>query len=328
MKPLIDSFRREHTYLRISVTDRCNLRCGYCMPPNGIHLKERSEILTFDEIERLVKIFANMGINKIRITGGEPLVRKDLPKLIQRLAIIHGIQTIGITTNGVLLKSFVFKLKMSGVTNLNISLDTLRTSRFKLISGREHFNDVIDGINNSLDAGFQSLKLNTVVMSGVNDDELLDFVEFVRDKPINVRFIEYMPFKLNQWNHAKFVSYQQMFETIDEKYELKPIETSDKNSVSKDFWIYGIMGTVSFITPMSNHFCGTCNRIRLTADGSIKSCLFHPAEVNLRSALRGGESDEVIEKLIRSAILQKQYEHHAMEELVSLENRSMIQIGG
>lgn len=328
MKYLVDLYNRKHTYLRISVTDRCNLRCSYCMPPGGIRLEKRSEILTFDEIERVAKIFAAMGVNKIRLTGGEPLVRKDLPKLIQRLASIPGIQTIGMTTNGVLLKSFAHQSKQTGLTHLNVSLDSLCPSRFEKISGRQHFNDVIDGINASLDAGFQPLKLNVVVMGGVNDDELLDFVEFVKDKPINVRLIEYMPFKFNQWNQAKFVSFQQMKEAISERFELRPLKTQDENSVSKDFWINGFMGTVSFITSMSDHFCGSCNRIRLTADGSIKSCLFQPAEVNLRSALRCGESDEVIEEMIRSAVLQKQYEHPVSEELVNIENRSMIQIGG
>ncbi len=328
MFQLIDSFNRKHTYLRISVTDRCNLRCSYCMPPAGIELKERNEILTFSEIERLAKIFAYMGVNKIRLTGGEPLVRKDVPKLIERLANIPGIQTIGMTTNGVLLKSFAHQLKQSGLTNLNISLDSLRPPRFGMISGKQLFEDVIDGIYSSLEAGFQSLKLNVVVMGGVNDDELLDFVEFVRDKPINVRFIEYMPFKFNQWNQAKFVSFRQMRKTISQKYYLKKNKSSEENSVTKDYWINGVMGAVSFITSMSDHFCGNCNRIRLTADGSIKSCLFHPAEINLRSALRSGDSDEVIGEMIRSAVLQKQFEHQASEELVNIENRSMVQIGG
>lgn len=337
MNPLIDTYNRKHTYLRISVTDRCNLRCNYCqpadgvlagMPPNGIQLKERNEILTFDEIERVAKIFADMGVNKIRLTGGEPLVRKDLPKLIQRLARIPGIQKLGMTTNGVLLKSFARELKQYGLTNLNISLDTLRPSRFELISGRQRFNDVMNGIYASLDAGFRPLKLNVVVMGGINDDELLDFVEFVKDKPINVRFIEYMPFKFNQWNQAKLVSYNQMMETISEKYDLKLTISSDENSVAKDFWINGFVEPISFITSMSDHFCGTCNRIRLTADGSIKSCLFHPAEVNLGSALKNGSSDEIIAEIIRSAIAAKPFGHPETEELITIENRSMIQIGG
>ncbi|MDI6767281.1 MAG: GTP 3',8-cyclase MoaA [Bacteroidota bacterium] len=337
MTQLIDTYNRKHDYLRISITDRCNLRCSYCqpadgvlagMPPQGIQLKERSEVLTFDEIERLTRIFALLGVKKIRLTGGEPLVRKDLPKLIHRLSVIHGIQIIGMTTNGVLLKSFARQLKQAGLTNLNVSLDSLRTSRFEMISGRQHFNDVMGGIQASLDASFQPLKLNMVVMGGINDDELLDFIEFVRDKQINVRFIEYMPFKFNQWNQAKFVSFQQMMETINKKFELQPVESQSENSVTKDFWIEGFVGTVSFITSMSYHFCGTCNRIRLTADGSIKSCLFHQAEINLRSTLRSSKSDEAIEEMIRSAVLQKQFEHPIPKELVKIENRSMIQIGG
>lgn len=328
MAQLIDSFNRQHSYLRISVTDRCNLRCSYCMPPTGIQMKDRSEILTFDEIERIVRLVVKLGVNKIRLTGGEPLVRKDLPKLIQKLAKIPGIQTLGMTTNGVLLKSFAHQLKQAGLTNLNISLDSLRPSRFEMISDHQHLNDVIDGIFTSLDAGFQPLKLNVVVMGGINDDELLDFVEFVRDKPINIRFIEYMPFKFNRWNHAKFVSYQQMVEKISERFELQTLKSQDKNSVAKDFWIDGFFGTVSFITSMSDHFCGTCNRIRLTADGSIKTCLFHPAEINLRSALRINASDDAIAEMIYSAISAKPYGHPSAEELVTIENRSMIQIGG
>lgn len=298
------------------------------MPPQGIQLKTRNEILTFDEIERVAKLFAGMGVNKIRLTGGEPLVRKDLPKLVNLLADIQGIQTLGMTTNGVLLKSFAHQLKQAGVTNLNISLDTLRPSRFELISGRRHFNDVMDGIYASLDAGFQPLKLNVVVMGGINDDELIDFVEFVKDKPINVRFIEYMPFKFNQWNQAKFVSFQQMINLLSTKYELKPVQSNNEHSVTKDFLINGFMEPISFITSMSDHFCGTCNRVRLTADGSIKSCLFHPAEVNLRSALRDGSSDEIIAEKIQSAIISKPFGHPEAEELVKIENRSMIQIGG
>lgn len=328
MKPLIDSFNRKHTYLRISVTDRCNLCCNYCMPPTGIKLKERSEILTFDEIERLSRLFAFMGVNKIRLTGGEPLVRKDIPKLIRRLTNVPGIKTMGMTTNGVLLKSFTHELKQSGLTNLNVSLDSLRPSRFEMISGQQNFNDVIDGIYASLDAGFRPLKLNVVVMGGINDDELIDFVEFIRDKPINVRFIEYMPFRFNQWNQVKFISFQQMVENISERFELQPFELSDKYAVAKDFQIDGFIGTVSFITSMSDHFCGKCNRIRLTADGSIKSCLFHPAEVNLRSVLRSNLPDDMIIEMIYSAITSKPFGHPEVEELVTIDNRSMIQIGG
>lgn len=329
MKPLIDSLNREHTYLRVSVTDRCNLRCAYCMPLQGIELKCRDEILTFDEIKRVAGIFAALGVTKIRLTGGEPLVRKDLPRLVERISRIPGIDTLCMTTNGVLLKNFAHQLKESGITHLNVSLDTLRLSRFEQIALRQNYYDVISGINAAINAGFQPLKLNTVIIGGVNDDELLDFVEFVHDKPINIRLIEYMPFKFNQWNQGKLISFQQMKDKIEERYDLIPLEkTSNGNSVSKDFKIQGFVGSISFITSMSDHFCGTCNRIRLTADGSIKSCLFHPTEVNLRSALRGYSSNEIISEMIQSAILAKPYGHPKAEELMTMENRSMIQIGG
>jgi len=346
MKPLTDSFDRKHSYARISVTDRCNLRCIYCrpsdgtlagMPPQGIRLKERSEILTFDEIERLAKLFSLMGITKIRLTGGEPLVRKDLPVLVEQISKVPGIGTLGMTTNGVLLENFAHQLKASGLTHLNISLDTLRPSRFEQLTLRQNYHDVIAGINSALDAGFRTLKLNTVIIGGVNDDELPDFVDFVRDKPVNIRFIEYMPFKSNQWNRGKLISFRQMKDKIEERYDLIPLEKS-QNGVSKDFRIEGFIGTVGFITSMSDQFCGTCNRIRLTADGSIKSCLFHPAEINLRSMLRDNSSDKTISEMIQFAISAKPYSHPNAEELMSIcakgesafggENRSMMQIGG
>ena len=291
-------------------------------------MKSRDKMLTFDEIKRVAEIFAALGITKIRLTGGEPLVRKDLPRLVESISNIPGIDTISMTTNGVLLKNFAPQLKESGLTHLNVSLDTLRLSRFVQIALRQNYYDVIAGINAALDAGFQPLKLNTVIIGGVNDDELHDFVEFVRDKPINIRFIEYMPFKFNQWNQGKLISFQQMVENISERFELQPFELSDKYAVAKDFQIDGFIGTVSFITSMSDHFCGKCNRIRLTADGSIKSCLFHPAEVNLKSALRSNSSDDIISEMIQSAISVKPYGHPKAEDLIAIENRSMIQIGG
>jgi len=331
MKPLVDSFGRQHTYLRISVTDRCNLRCIYCMPPQGINIRKREEILNFDEIERVSRIFAEMGVTKIRLTGGEPLVRKNLPNLISRLANLPGIETIGMTTNGVLLKENAHLLKDSGLTKLNISLDTLRPDRFEHIALRNHYVDVQVGINMALAAGFVPLKLNVVVMKGINDDEILDFVEFVRDKPINVRFIEYMPFKFNQWNHARFISYQEMKKRIERHHQLLPLlEKPVPSAVAKDFRIGGFVGTVSFITPMSDHFCDGCNRLRLMADGSIKSCLFHPAEVNLLSTLRSGASDETIAELIHDAVKLKPKAHPRMDDAkgATFENRTMIEIGG
>jgi cyclic pyranopterin phosphate synthase len=299
----------------------------YCLPAAGIVTKPKEEILTFDEIERVAQVCARFGVTKIRLTGGEPLVRKNLPGLVQRLARIKGIRTVAMTTNGVLLKSHIKELKQAGLSSVNVSLDTLRPERFEKIAFRSHYSDVLAGIDAALDEGFTPLKLNIVVMGGVNDDEILDFVELTKEAPINVRFIEFMPFRANQWSEGSFVSYAAMKTSIEQRYELIPDGVCD-GAVARDFRVAGFGGSVSFITSMSDHFCGGCNRLRLTADGSVKSCLFHQAEVNLRAALRGGSGNEVLEAMIRSALILKPQQHPAMDELVALENRSMIEIGG
>lgn len=326
---LTDTQGRVHTYLRIAVTDRCNLRCVYCMPREGMQRRDREEILTFDEIERVVRVLARLGVSKVRLTGGEPLLRKDLPSLVYTLARIPGIRTVGLTTNGVLVRSFAQELRDAGLDGLNISLDTLRPDRFEQIALRFSHSEVLDGITAALEAGFAPLKLNVVVMGGVNEDELENFVEFVRHRPINVRFIEYMPFRANAWREAGLVPYAGMLEILRRKYILTPApQLPETHAVAKDFHVRGVAGTVSFISSMSDHFCGTCNRLRLTADGSIKSCLFHPAEVNLRSALRSSAPDEEIAGLVRVALALKPDAHPSPAELVTQANRSMIDIGG
>lgn len=328
MKPLIDSYGREHSYLRISVTDRCNMRCVYCMPPQGIELKNKNEILTFDEIVRVSNIFARMGIKKIRLTGGEPLIRQDINRLIALLSKLQGIENIGMTTNGVLLQQNISLLKEAGLNKINISLDTLQRERFEKIALRQYYDQVFMGIQAALEAGFTPLKINVVVMKDVNDDELLDFVDFIRDKPINVRFIEYMPFKFNQWSAGGFISFKEMKEKIATRYTLIPIAQKDRSTIAKDFTIAGCIGSVSFITSISCNFCDTCNRIRLLADGSMKSCLFHSSEKNIRDVLRNNSDDEMIAEMIYDAILRKPIRHPDMNDLVKIENRSMIEIGG
>lgn len=304
------------------------MRCVYCMPPQGIDLKRKDEILTFDEIERVCNIFARMGGTKIRLTGGEPLVRKDIDQLIARLTRLHSIDTVGMTTNAVLLYQHIRKLKEAGLKKINISLDTLHRERFEKIALRQYYDQVFMGIQSALEAGFIPLKLNVVVMKGINDDEILDFVQFVKDKPINVRFIEYMPFKFNQWNAGGFISFKEMKEKIATRYKLIPIAQEDHSVVAKDFAIEGCTGTVSFITSMSCDFCDSCNRIRLLADGSIKSCLFYSSEINIRQALRNGAADEELGEMICSAVLRKPLRHPDMKDIVKIENRSMIEIGG
>lgn len=324
---LVDRFGREHTYLRISVTDRCNLRCTYCMPAEGIAWRARQELLSFEEIERIARVLVNMGITKIRLTGGEPMVRQNLDSLIEGLSGLDGLQTLAMTTNGVFLKNHAKRLKEAGLQALNISLDTLRRDRFLQVAQRDQLPEVLAGIESALENDFTPVKINAVIMKGVNDDEILDFITFIKDKPVNMRFIEYMPFRDNGWGQGDVFSYAEMKRVIESQYELLPIHT-EQGAVAKDFSLVGHPGTVSFITSMTDSFCGTCNRLRLTADGQIKSCLFHAAEINLRDALRSGITDAELEALVTEAVLQKQEAHPPIEDLLSVKNRAMIEIGG
>lgn len=324
---LTDRFGRKHTYLRISLTDRCNLRCTYCMPAEGLNWKPNDEILTDTEIIRLARVFVDEGVTKIRLTGGEPTVRPGLEQLMAQLSQLPGVQDLLMTTNGVTLKDQVAVYKAHGLSGLNISLDSLKSERYLAITRRDQFADVMAGIDAALQADLNSLKINVVVMAGVNDDEVLDFVERFKDLSINVRFIEFMPFKSNGWAGASLVPYRTLKANIEAHYQLTPID-GDPSAVAKDFAIVGHPGTVSFITSMTDSFCGACNRMRITADGSIKSCLFFNHEVKIRDLLRSGASDAMLRDQIREAILLKPEAHGAPEELAKSENRSMIQIGG
>ncbi len=323
---LIDSFGRAHTYLRISVTDRCNLRCLYCMPHEGMEWKKRDQLLTYEEITRLACIFTDMGIRKIRLTGGEPMVRNGLPTLIKELGKIPKLETLAMTTNATLLATHAHDLKTLGLNALNISLDTFSKERFQTITRLDLFDQVLQGIHTAIDCQFDNLKLNMVVMAGINDDEIMAFADFAARHKINVRFIEYMPFKDNSWASDKVVNYKDMLNQIESRYELTRIE-GDLSAVAKDYAITG-GGSVSFITSMSESFCSTCNRLRLTADGSIKSCLFHPAEINLRDGMRQGASDQELQGMILYSLAQKPEAHPPAEEIAAMENRAMIEIGG
>ncbi len=333
---LIDSYNRKHSYLRISVTDRCNLRCFYCLPSNDeeIDWKPKDKLLTFEEMETLSRIFIALGVDKIRITGGEPLVRNGLPNFLERLGRLKsiGLKTLAMTTNGLLLANHAESLRKSGVTHLNISVDSLQPQRFEKITGRDHLVDVLHGIKTAIDCGFPSIKLNVVVIAGVNDDEVLDIIEYAHqaqgDNSINVRFIEFMPFVGNGWNIEKVIPYTQILKQIESKYKLTPL-IAEPSAVAKDFAIDGYNTSVSFITSMTESFCSTCNRLRLTADGSIKPCLFDPKEISLRDLLRSGASTDAIEKTIFDALKLKPEAHDPAEELAAdHKNRSMIQIGG
>jgi len=324
---LVDGFGRKHTYLRISVTDKCNLRCFYCMPLEGIVWKRREELLDFEEIVRVADIFVRKGIDKIRLTGGEPLMRRDLHLLVEMLSKLEGLNTIAMTTNATLLAENAQRLKDAGISQLNISIDSFKPERFQTLTGRDDLQRVLRGIEEAQRVGFSQIKLNVVAIAGVNEDEIIDFVDYVKDTGMNVRFIEFMPFRDNDWNVERVLTYAEMLKTIGEKFQLVAIET-EPGAVAKDFSIDGHTGTVSFITSMSESFCSTCNRIRLTADGSIKSCLFYPAEVSLRDRIRAGATDADIEEMIMYSLGQKPEAHPPAEEIAAEHNRSMIEIGG
>ncbi len=297
------------------------------MPPEGIDWKPKDQILTFGEIETIARILVKLGIRKIRLTGGEPLVRKEFEHLVAMLAKLENLETLAMTTNAIKLVDNVEKLKTAGIQALNISLDTMHADRFEKITGRDYLPRVLKAVEQSLEAGFESLKLNVVVMADLNDDEVLDFVAYAYDKRVNVRFIEFMPFKNNSWEITKVVTYKEMVEQISKKFTLIPLPVAP-GAVAKDFAVEGGTGTVSFITSMSDSFCSTCNRLRLTADGSLKTCLFYPAEKSLRDLMREGASDAELERIIIDTVLQKPEEHPPAEEIASQENRSMIEIGG
>lgn len=325
---MTDGFGRQHTYLRISLTERCNLRCTYCMPADGVELKPKTHILSFEEIIRLGELFAANGINKIRLTGGEPLIRKELDSLISRLSEIDGIDALTITTNGLLLSAKLENLRKAGVTGFNISLDTLREDRFQQITRRPGLQKVLGAIADTSNAGYRPVKINCVVIRGFNEDELTDFVEMTCNSPVDIRFIEYMPFDGNAWNNAKFFSYQEMVDRIREVYPtFERTDASDLN-ITKDWKVPGFEGTVGFISSMSQHFCAGCNRIRITADGQLKVCLFGSQEVNLRDMMRSGYTDDALLAEVQSALSRKKASHAGMEAIAASDNRPMILIGG
>ena len=324
---LSDSFGRVHRYLRVSLTDQCNFRCRYCMPNEGIEWLPKHNLLTDDEILRLIRIFAQIGIEKVRFTGGEPTLRPGLQELIRGAKATQGISTVAMTTNGSTLSQKANEYRAAGLDILNISLDSLSAEGFVAITQRDQLDNVLKGIGTAIDANFDEVKINVVVMKGINDHELLDFVELAKDRPLTVRFIEFMPFLGNRWSMASLFPYRKMRELIESKYDLLALQ-NDQSAVGKDFAIPGFEGKVGFVTSMTESFCGDCDRVRLTADGSIKPCLFSPAENNLRGLLREGASDEEIEQVIRAAMIRKPREHKPMVQLATIQSRSMIQIGG
>ncbi|XP_032265771.1 molybdenum cofactor biosynthesis protein 1 isoform X2 [Phoca vitulina] len=306
---LTDSFGRQHSYLRISLTEKCNLRCQYCMPEEGVPLTPKADLLTTEEILTLARLFVKEGIDKIRLTGGEPLIRPDVVDIVAQLHQLEGLRTIGITTNGINLARLLPQLQKAGLSAINISLDTLVPAKFEFIVRRKGFHKVMAGIHKAIELGYSPVKVNCVVMRGLNEDELLDFVALTEGLPLDVRFIEYMPFDGNRWNFKKMVSYKEMLNTLQQQWpELEKLP-EEESSTAKTFKIPGFRGQLSFITSMSEHFCGTCNRLRITADGNLKVCLFGNSEVSLRDHLRAGASEEELLRIIGAAVGRKKRQH-------------------
>lgn len=326
---ITDTFDRRHEYLRISLTDRCNLRCKYCMPAEGIPIRPREEILKIDEILALARIFVVLGVHKIRLTGGEPLVRKGVEELCSQLSAIPGLTTLALSTNGILLEEKAETLHAAGVRHINISLDTLRPERFEHISLRGGFDRVLAGISAASKTGFASVKINTVVMRDFNDDELPDFISFAVDKSLNVRFIEYMPFLGNRWNEVRFISYGEMKERISRRHQLIPILREEGvRGTAKEYRVAGTDAVIGFIPTISERFCDSCNRLRLTADGKLRNCLFAREETDLKLLLRSGAKQRDIERAIQACVIAKWERHPDIQELAHSGNAAMVTIGG
>lgn len=327
---LLDPYNRHLNYLRISLTDRCNLRCVYCMPEHGVPKLSHEEILTYEELWRLARLSVRLGIEKIRLTGGEPLVRKDLSGFIRSLAALPGIRDISLTTNGVLLAEQAKSLWEAGVRRINISLDTLNPQKYVAITRCDVFHQVWAGIREVEAIGFSPIKINIVAMKGVNDDEILDFARLSLKKPYHIRFIEYMPVgEGNGWSAEKFLSAEEILGTLKELGTLLPVNGQGLDGPAKRMAYAGAAGEIGLISPMSEHFCPSCNRLRLTAEGRLRVCLFSDKETDLRTLLRQGVDDRELEAVIRAATARKPKEHPLQTHLSSHKcTRQMSKIGG
>ncbi|ACB84848.1 GTP 3',8-cyclase MoaA [Natranaerobius thermophilus] len=328
----LDMYGRRIDYLRISVTDRCNLRCFYCMPTSGVEKMSHPQILNFEDIERIVTAAANLGVSKIRFTGGEPLVRKDFSKLVNTISRIPGIEDLSLTTNGVLLAQQGEQLLEAGINRVNISLDTLDNTKFSQITRGGTLAQVLKGKETARNLGLTPLKLNVVVIKGMNDDEIADFARLTMNEDIEVRFIEYMPMSDGENWKKSYLPITDIKEKCSQVGKLLPVETAKGNGPAKYYRLEHGVGKIGFISAVSEHFCGDCNRLRLTSDGKIKTCLFSDEELDLRVALK---SNYDIERLLLKAILAKPSQHnlstiHSEDMLTNDLNRKrgMSQIGG
>ncbi|WP_345146091.1 GTP 3',8-cyclase MoaA [Flavobacterium ginsengiterrae] len=328
---LTDDFGRKHNYLRISLLEKCNLRCTYCMPADGIALSPKASLMTADEIFAIARTFVKNGVDKIRLTGGEPLLRKDFPEIVSKLSDLE--VSLSITTNGILIDRHIEVLKQFNVNKINLSLDTLVSSKFHSITLRNQFEKVIDNLHLLLNNDFK-VKVNVVLMKGFNENEIIDFVKLTQFLPISIRFIEFMPFAGNEWDRSKMVSQNEILSQVSTAFSSEEIQKleDEKNFTSRNYKIKDFQGDFGIISSITNPFCDSCNRIRLTANGKIKNCLFSNSETDLLTALR---NDESIEELISKSIKNKKKVRAGMVSVSEMDdpakhfdNRSMIAIGG
>ncbi|MCJ1467788.1 hypothetical protein MMC07_006413 [Pseudocyphellaria aurata] len=366
---LTDNFSRQHDYLRISITERCNLRCTYCMPEEGVPLSPASHLLTTPEIAYLSALFVSQGVTKIRLTGGEPTIRQDILPLMRSIGNLRpkGLRELCLTTNGIALYRKLDSMAEAGLTGVNLSLDTLDPFQFQIMTRRKGFEMVMKSIDrilemNKVGAGIK-LKINCVVMRGINERDIIPFVEMGEEKDVEVRFIEYMPFDGNKWSQQKMLSYREMLDMIRTKYPALEKVQDHKNNTSKTYHIPGFAGRIGFITSMTHNFCGSCNRLRITSDGNLKVCLFGNAEVSLRDLMRKhnggqpideaameaikrvemdrrqalpgstgvlgcGDRERELLEVIGVAVKRKKEKHAGMGQLENMKNRPMILIGG
>ena len=331
MEPLVDSYGRRIKSMRISITDKCNFRCTYCMPAEGLSWHKKAEILSYEEIERVACVAVNIGIEQIRLTGGEPLVRRDVPELIRLLHRIEGLRSLSLTTNGLLLKQQARGLAEAGLTRINVSLDSLVREKFEHITRRDQLDRVLEGLAELEHyPSIFPIKVNAVAMRGFSEGEVLDFVRLARRKAYLVRWIEFMPLDADQiWRKEDILRGKEIKEIIEAEYgPLKPITTTDPSETARRYTFSDGIGEVGFINPVSEPFCSSCDRIRLTADGQLRTCLFATQETDLRSVIRSGADNETLAHTLRQAVWHKELKHFIGDKQFKRANRSMSMIGG
>ena len=331
MELLVDSYGRRIKSLRISITDKCNFRCTYCMPAEGLPWLKKAEILSYEEIERLARVAVGLGIEQIRLTGGEPLVRRDVPELVRMLRGIAGLRSLSLTTNGILLKQLAGPLAEAGLTRINVSLDSLVREKFARLTRRDQLQRVLEGLEElEKYPSIHPIKVNAVAMKDFSEEEALDFVRLARRKAYVVRWIEFMPLDADQiWRKEDILTGGELKAIIEAEYgPLVPITTGDPSETARRYTFSDGMGEIGFINPVSEPFCSTCDRIRLTADGQLRTCLFATEETDLRAVLRSGASDEALAQALREAVWHKELKHYIGDKRFRRANRSMSMIGG